>query len=197
MKPDVLVPVQLGCCPEPSRCLLCNPPPTMPADKVEGLVARYRAQAAPGAHVVAHFFGGPPPTDAQVAALGGLPFRCRVRPDLLSRADADRLIAAGCTGIELDVLTFDDFALKAIQRRHRRAFVIDQARGLRAKGLAVGMVLAPGLPGTNLATCVEDAHRAAELADTVRLHPVLVLDRAGLREAHMDGRYLPLAWAMP
>lgn len=193
-KPDVVVPVQLGCCPEPDRCLLCNPPPEAPGpEKVAALVAHYQGRAEPGDRVVVAFFGGPTPTDAHIAAVGGLPFRVRVRPDRLTRAEAARLVQAGCVGVELDALTFDDHALRAVKRSHRRAVVLEQIEGLAALGMDVGLVLAPGLPGTSLQTCLDDVALAIEHGvDTVRLHPVLVLEHAGLRDAHMDGRFVPL-----
>lgn len=193
-RPDVIVPIQLGCCPDSPRCLLCNPPPDpVGPEKIEGLVAHYSDRAGPDDRIVAWFFGGAPPKDEQVAALHGLPFAIRVRPDLFSRADADRLIAAGCVAVELDVLSFDDEAVRGIGRSHRKRLVLEQAQSLAERGVRVGVVLSPGLPGTSAETCLADARQAAEIAHTARLHPVLVLRDAGLREPHMDGRYEPLS----
>lgn len=138
------------------------------------------------------FFGGAPPTDAQLEALDGAPFTCRVRPDLLTRAEAHRLHHRGVRAVELDVLSFDDEALRAIDRRHRASLVRQQVSTLRSWGIEVGVVLAPGLPGTDHATSLRDAELAAEFVDFVRIHPVLVLDRSALRELHATGRYQPL-----
>ncbi len=189
MKPAI-APVQLGCCPEAERCLLCNPSPEPPTPEfIEGLIAHYGQDDR---EVEVRFFGGPCPTDAMLEALGQTPFSVRVRPDLFSRADAARLVGAGCRGVELDALGFDDMALRGVRRHHRRSVVLEQLQHLGASEQRVGLVLAPGLPGTSVATCLSDARIAAEYADTVRLHPVLILDRCGLREAHTEGRYRPL-----
>lgn len=138
------------------------------------------------------FYGGAPPSDGLLAASDGLPFVARVRPDLLTRAEAARLHQAGAVGIELDALTLQGAALKACGRRYRASMVREQLQGLRALGLRVGFVLAPGLPGTDHHDALADAEAIAEHVDFVRIHPVLVLRGARLREAHMDGTYRPL-----
>lgn len=190
----VIAPVVLGCCPDTPRCKLCNPPPPAPEpETVSALLAHYQSERArPEDEVLVGFFGGAPPDDRLLDAIDGAPFAARVRPDLLSRADADRLVRRGLQAVELDALTFDDLVLRSIDRRYRSALVREQIAGLRALGLKVGVVLAPGLPNTDFAGAMQDAHLAADLVDFARLHPVLVLDRAGLREAHLDGRYQPL-----
>jgi hypothetical protein len=194
VKPATVVPVVLGCCPDAPRCLICAPPPK-PADGelVRALVHRYREDRAnddPPLRV--GFFGGAPPSDDQLDGVDSLPFVARVRPDLLSRADAKRLADRGAVGIELDALTYDDSALKGIGRRYRGSLVDEQLDGIRALGMEPGVVLAPGLPATNHAGAVRDAERASARVSFARLHPVLVLARSGLREAHLDGTYKAL-----
>lgn len=157
------------------------------------MLEHYRGRARGlAAEVQVGFFGGPPPTDAWLDALDGAPFSCRVRPDLLTRADLARLLARGLRSLELDLLTWHDDALRAIGRRHRGALVRQQLDALRSAGVRTGVVLAPGLPGTDHATAVRDAEATIGRADYVRLHPVLVLDRSALRELHASGRYVPL-----
>lgn len=192
--PATIVPVALGCCPDPPRCLLCGPPPPEPGpDLLRALVHHYRQERAPpGGALRVGFYGGAPPSDALLDGLDGLPFVARVRPDLLTRAALDRLIAAGAVAVELDALTFSDPALKAAGRRYGARLIEQQLQGLRDRGLRAGLVLTPGLPGTDHAQAVEDARRAADRADFVRIHPVLVLDGSALRLAHLDGRYVPL-----
>lgn len=193
----VVVPVQLGCCAEPVRCLTCAPPPPIPdPETVAALVEHYRTERLPeGGELRIGFFGGPPPSDVLLDAIGGLPFTARVRPDLLSRAQARRLADRGAVGIELDALTFHDPALEGAGRRYRRALLVAQLEGIRAMGLSPGIVLAPGLPHTTHDVSLDDARTAAPLVETARIHPVLVLDGSRLREAHMDGAYVPLTLA--
>jgi hypothetical protein len=195
-----VVPVQLGCCPPGAeRCLLCGPPPPEPlADTLQALVEHYARERLPeGAELRVGFYGGAPPSDLLLSAardtgLGPLPFTARVRPDLLTRAEARRLADRGAVAIELDALTFDDAALRAVGRRYGRRMLIEQLEGIRALGLSAGIVLAPGLPHTSFDTALADARTAAPLVSTARLHPVLVLEGSRLREAHMDGTYVPL-----
>src|SRR5690606_25851906 len=116
----------------------------------------------------------------------------RVRPDLFARADAARLATAGVTEVELDALTFDDRLLHAAGRRYRGALVEEILRGLPSFGLAPGVVLWPGLPGSSHDDAVADARRAAPLVRTARLHPVQVIEGAALQRHHLDGSYRPL-----
>lgn len=194
MKPYV-VPVPLGCCPTPPRCLLCPPAEPVSAEVVAALADVGRAACPADASPVVRFFGGAPPSAAQVEAIGGMPFEVRVRPDLLSRADARRLADAGCRSVELDALTFHDGALKAVGRCYSAASLQRQRDGLVALGFAVGGVLAPGLPGSRYEDALADARRAVEQWSFVRIHPVLVLDRSALRGLHEHQWYTPLTLA--
>lgn len=191
----VIVPINLGCCTHDPRCLLCPPPPPPPGPElVEALIHHYRTErASPDAPLQVGFYGGAPPTPELLEACGGLPFVARIRPDLLSRRDVATLVAQGAIGIELDVLTFRDEALRSAGRRHRRRLALEQIDGLRSAGLAVGVVLAIGLPSTSHSSSVDDALLVRDRIDSVRLHPVLVLAGARLREAHMNKRYEPLS----
>ena len=137
------------------------------------------------------FFGGAPPPISWVEALDA-PVSCRVRPDLLTREDAHALVRAGVVHIELDALSFSDEVLRETRRPYRGQRIQEMCRGLRALGANVGIVLAPGLPRSSHATCLTDARIAAPLVDTVRIHPVLVLQGSSLEQAHYAGTYTPL-----
>ncbi|MCO4745416.1 MAG: radical SAM protein [Proteobacteria bacterium] len=186
------MPFQLGCCPDEPRCVLCPPPPKAPsAEVVEAFVVRYREDRAGDRPLFAAFFGGAPPPDTLIKA-AGLPSSIRVRPDLLSRKQAQHLADLGVFRVELDALSFDDRCLKRAGRQYRGALVIDMLEGLRSMGFEVGIVLAPGLPGSTHESCVRDAEVAAPLVDFARLHPVLVLEGSRIRDLHMSQIYRPL-----
>lgn len=193
----VVVPVQLGCCPAGDRCALCAPAAPAPApETVAALVEHYRTERlGPDGTLRVAFFGGAPPPEELIDAIGALPFTARVRPDLLSRATAQRLSARGCVGLELDALTFHEPALRAVGRTYGARRVLEQLAGIRALGPSPGIVLAPGLPHTDHDVAVEDARIAAPLVGFARIHPVLVLAGSRLRDAHMDGTYRPLTLA--
>jgi len=188
-----VVPLQLGCCPSPPRCDLCARQHHLDAELVEAhLIA---ARDRHGGPLRATFFGGPPPSDELLEALEGVPFSVRVRPDLLSRAEARRLADRGCEAVELDALTLHDPSLRAVHRRYRGALVLEMLKGLPSFGLRAGIVLAPGLPRSSYEGVLDDAHAVAPLVSTARLHPVLVLQGSGLQQVHMDGLYEPLSVA--
>ena len=156
---------------------------------VRGLIEMYRERSATAR---VGFYGGIPPGDDLLEAIDGMPFVARVRPDLLTRARAADLARAGALGIELDALTFSDAALRAAGRRYRGKLLVEQIEGISALGLRVGVVLAPGLPGTSHADAIEDARIAASRVTFARIHPVLVLAGSALWEAQLEGSYSPL-----
>jgi hypothetical protein len=193
MSRRVIAPIQLGCCPEGSRCRLCPPSPAPPTDDyISALVDHFRRErAGESDELRVGFYGGAPPEDSWIQA-AGVPVTVRVRPDLLSRDDATRLIAQGVREFELDVLTFSDHCLKSMRRKYPSARVETMATALREQGVRVGLVLCPGLPGSSREEALQDAHRSAGLADFVRIHPALVLEYSGLQAWHLDGLYEPL-----
>jgi len=157
------------------------------------MVEHYRTERARSQDQLSvAFFGGLPPTDAMLDAIGGLPFTVRIRPDLLTRARAAELVDRGLSGIELDVGTFDDFALRWCGRPYTSGRVIEMATSLRERGLRVGAVLTPGLPGTDFETACRDAEIAAQHVQTARLQPALVLSGSRLQQMYEQGRYTPL-----
>ncbi|MFK7927609.1 MAG: hypothetical protein AB8H79_05445 [Myxococcota bacterium] len=182
--------VNLGCCQPGNACLLCGPAPVVPEpDSIAALASSLDATDAPS---WVGFYGGRPPTDVELEAVQGHPITVRVRPDLLSRADVPRLLNAGVEAIELDVLTVDDRVLRGINRRYRRALVMEQLQGLHRIEVECGAVLAPGLPGSNFTTATEDARVVAPWVEVARLHPVLVLRHSGLYGALLNQAYAPL-----
>ena len=194
MTRPMIAAVPMGCCPDSPRCLLCGPSPArLDRGAVEALVAHTQAERAKAHQPVwIGFYGGPAPSNELLAGAGGRPVLVRVRPDLLTRAGAQRLVDAGVVAIELDVLTLHTESLREVGRTYRRALVLEQLEGLRALGVEVGVVVAPGLPASSFERTVDDARTLAPLVDTARIHPVLVLHDSGLRDAHMDGTYTPL-----
>ena len=190
----VIAPVVFGCCPAGDRCVLCPAPPIAPeVETISALVEHYRTdRAGPEDHLSVSFFGGAPPDVQSLDAIEGLPFTVRVRPDLLSRDQAAVLVERGATAIELDVGCFDDFALRWSGRPYTTSLVSEMAAGLAELGVRTGVVLTPGLPGTDYDTCIRDATKAGELFDTARIQPVLVLGGSRLQEMFEGGRYTPL-----
>ena len=197
MSRRVVVPIDLGCCPAdaPARCALCAPAPEMPdPELVDAYVYAARRDMADDAEkdeLVVSFLGGPLPAAPLLDALDGARFTARVRPDLFTRTDLARLVDAGASGIEVDALTFDDHALRRCGRMYGGKRIDEILAGVKAAGLEAGIVLAPGLPGTDPDTLRADAHRAD--ADIARIHPVLVRSGSTLERWFTEGMYRPLS----
>jgi hypothetical protein len=191
-QPAVVAPVHLGCCPPGGPpCLLCGASTPQPdPEAVAALVeATVRDRGEP---VRVAFLGGDPPPDVLLDAIAGRPFTARVRPDRLDRARTEALARRGCVAVELDVGTMSERALAECRRPYAPRLVRQQLQGLPGYGLAAGVVLAPGLPGTAHATAVDDAEQLAPLATFARIHPVLVLEGSLLAERWRAGTYTPL-----
>ncbi len=191
MRAIAVAPVVFGCCPGTPRCVLCAPAPALPSpDTVAALLAATRRDRADP--VTVGFFGGPPPSDDLLDAIGDAPFTVRVRPDLLEPKRARALADRGCVGIEVDALSFDDQALKACRRPYRAPRVLRMLDALAALPLRLGLVLAPGLPHASSTSAIRDAHIAAPLVRAVRIHPVLVFRGSQLHDNHAAGLFEPM-----
>lgn len=179
------LPLHLGCCPDGPRCVLCSP-----REQVDTLdVATVLLDAHDGP---VHVFGGPPPCDALLDLIGDRPLRVRVRPDTLDRATARGLVDRGVRRVELDALTPNNRVLKWTNRLYRGALVVEMLQTLRSWGVQTSVVQGIGLPGSEREDAARDAREFAPLVDVVRIHPVLVLEDAGLHAQHLSGRYQAL-----
>lgn len=176
--------VQLGCCHEPHRCVLCTPPP--PPIDVATLLA---AKQAAGGEV--RFFGGPLPS-AELLEAAGPGSIVRVRPDLLDREGASLLAAHGVRGVELDLQSFHPRTLARCGRHYTAERIDSMVQGLREHGFELGAVIGVGLPGSDEETAMDDVARVIGRFDTVRLHPVLVFRDTGLWRMFLDEMYTPL-----
>jgi hypothetical protein len=190
----VVLPVDLGCCPHGTpRCALCAHGGDLPDEELLALrVEAARADLVGEEQLLVGFLGGPPPAAPLLDALAGASFSVRVRPDLLTRADLARLVDAGCVAVELDSLSLDDHALRRCGRPYSGKRSLEILAGVRAAGLEAGVVIAPGLPGTDAEILRSDVERIVGLADTARLHPVLVHAGSTLCRWYEEGLFRPL-----
>lgn len=118
--------------------------------------------------------------------------RCSTRPDACDPALLARLRDRGLLMVELGVQSFSDAALAACRRGHDAAQARQGCAAVRAVGLRLGVHLMPGLPGGSLHSLLADASEcAAQGAESVRLHPCLVLARTPLARLWQDGGYRP------
>lgn len=120
--------------------------------------------------------------------------RISTRPDAISINTVERLVAAGVTTVELGCQSFDDEVLSCSGRGHGAAAAGFAVAALRAKGIAVGIHLMPGLPGSTPDEAFRSCDEALRLhPDFLRIHPTVVLRGTALADLYLSGRYKPLA----
>lgn len=165
-----------------------------------------RARQAPAVELA--FFGGTftamPAADQQacldVAKQGFdegtvCALRCSTRPDCLSAQAVHRLMAAGCTMIELGVQSFHDSALVTARRGYSGAVAQEACATVLAAGCALGVQLMPGMPGVTAAIFLQDVHKALTCgAHVLRYYPCLVLRGTVLEDLYRQGAYAPWTW---
>jgi histone acetyltransferase (RNA polymerase elongator complex component) len=178
-------------------------------DALDAELEKRVARRAPPAEVA--FYGGTftaQPEHVQEACLQRLlPWRekgavcaarCSTRPDALDAALLGRLKALGLDAVELGVQSFSSRALLAAGRGYDRARAVEACARVREAGLALGVQLMPGMPGTDGGSPSsyelfrEDTALAlAAQADFLRCYPCLVLRGTELERAWRAGRYRP------
>lgn len=126
--------------------------------------------------------------EGRIAAL-----RVSTRPDAVSLRTAQRLAAAGVTTVELGCQSFSDTVLQRAGRGHNSAAVAQSLPCLQSLGIAVGIHLMPGLPGSDddEALCSLTAALAFR-PDFLRIHPTVVLRDTVLEQLYRNGEYIPL-----
>lgn len=192
------MPVDLGGSPTACRVRPARRPPPAP-ETLRALVRHYAEERTPPGPVdvvVAFFRGGLPP-EGLLDAAAGHPLRLSCNPADLGAATAAALVSRGLARVELEVLSLDPSVLRALRRGHSARRVVRMVAGLRALGLEVGVVLAPGLPGTSHGGALADADRLLDEArpDFVRIHPALALEGSGLASLVRGGAWTPMRLA--
>ncbi len=194
-----------GC---PHRCLFCA------QDKSSGQAV------VPGVAEVNAFLDKalPPQGDGEIAFYGGsfsaLPYgqqdlylttaarfiatgrasgvRISTRPDALATECVERLISGGVTTIEIGCQSFDPFVLMSSARGHSVSDSVSAVQRCREAGVAVGLQLMPGLPGSSGNEALLSLQRALDLnPDFMRIYPTVVLDGTRLADLWRSGDYQP------
>ncbi len=119
-------------------------------------------------------------------------FRCSTRPDALSGHRLAQLRASGCQVIELGIQSFNDCVLAACGRGHDAKSGLMAISSIRHAGMAAGVHLMPGLPGSTANKFLRDVRIAIKAGATcLRIHPCLVLEGTVLAESWQKGDYAP------
>jgi len=122
--------------------------------------------------------------------------RVSTRPDYITDDNLSLLIKYNVSTVEIGAQSFNDEALRFAQRGHDAAATVLTMNTLKERGFRTGLHLMVGLPQDTTAGFLNSVNKAIELMpDTVRLHPVIVLDGTSLAEEFLLGNYKPLQLA--
>ena len=126
------------------------------SDTVHLLIDEYRGRF-PDQKLQVGFFHGGLPNDALLASCPGLPTRVSLNPADLDQREAKRLLEAGCTTIEIEMMTADPHVLRTCARPYTSHQVLRMGKGLKEMGFQVGLHLVPGLPSADVDGAIRDA----------------------------------------
>jgi len=126
-------------------------------------------------------------------ACSGLPIRLSLNPADLDKRAAEELLEAGCTTVELEIMTIDPHVLRTCARPYTSSQAFAMGEGLKRMGFQVGVHLVPGLPAGDVDGALRDAEYAsqAEWVDFVRIWPALGFKGATITEWALDGSWDP------
>jgi histone acetyltransferase (RNA polymerase elongator complex component) len=206
----------LGC---PHHCVYCDQgqiarpvvagPPTAPeiASEIERYLLQGRLKNRTGRQVQVAFYGGTftaLPVEMQEGLLRAvLPFleqgvihslRISTRPDAISAACFDLLVAYRVATIELGVQSLTDEALRRSHRGYDSEHARKAVREVLRHGLEAGVQLMVGLPGDTAETFAETVEEVISLRPHfVRIYPTIVIKGTVLEQWFHTGEYQPLA----
>ena len=122
--------------------------------------------------------------------------RVSTRPDYINEDTLSLLKKYNVSTVEIGAQSFNDEALLFAQRGHDAEATIHAITTLKGSGFRTGLHLMVGLPQDTPDGFMNSVSKAVELMpDTVRLHPVIVLDGTTLAEEYRLGNYTPLELA--
>lgn len=119
--------------------------------------------------------------------------RISTRPDYINEDILSLLKKYNVSTVEIGAQSFNDEALRVAQRDHDAAATVAAIKTLQERGFRTGLHLMVGLLKDTPDGFMDSVSKAIELMpDTMRLHPVIVLDGTSLAEEFRLGKYKPL-----
>jgi len=119
------------------------------------------------------------------------------RPDYALEPHAKRMLAQGCTRVELGVQSVYDDALSKINRGHTTADNIRSIQLLKDFGFKVTLHMMLGLPGVSpqqdIAAFQILFADAAYRPDMLKIYPCMVLSGTKLEKDFLSGTFIPLS----
>lgn len=118
--------------------------------------------------------------------------RCSTRPDALAPDVLKELQQNGVDLVELGIQSFDDNALALSRRGYSGREAEEGCRKVLEAGLALGVQLLPGMPGSTPDVFLADVKKALSLSPScLRFYPCLVPEGTVLARWYREGRYAP------
>lgn len=122
-------------------------------------------------------------------------WRCSTRPDALTYTRLHAMKKHGCRMVELGIQSFADDALKQSGRPYSGAKGRLAISQIQEAGLAAGVQLLPGMPGSTPGLFLQDVACAVSAgAACLRFYPCLVIAGSELSRLWQEGLYSP--WSL-
>jgi len=133
---------------------------------------------------------------AMLQARIGLPFFCKVRPNLVDTSLADLLAAAGCSGVGMGIESGDDELRNGLlERGISRQQIVESCCLLKARGIRIMTFNMLGLPGETYARAKQTLDLNVECgvdyaaATILQPYPRTEIARRGVAEGWFDGDF--------
>ncbi len=119
--------------------------------------------------------------------------RMSTRPDYISHEILLMLKEYGVTTIELGVQSLDADVLELSGRGYRPEKVFEASTMIKEAGIALGIQLMPGLPGSTDEKDFISAKRVVGIGpDMVRIYPTLVINGTQMEKMYYEGTFAPM-----
>ncbi|WP_319203126.1 radical SAM protein [uncultured Ilyobacter sp.] len=119
--------------------------------------------------------------------------RMSTRPDYISHEILLMLKEYGVTTIELGVQSLDTEVLELSGRGYRPEKVYEASSMIKEAGIALGIQLMPGLPGSTDEKDFISAKKVVGIGpDMVRIYPTLVINGTQMEKMYYEGSFVPM-----
>ena len=116
--------------------------------------------------------------------------RLSTRPDYINKEVLDQLKKYNVTTIELGVQSLDEEVLKKSARYYPIEVVYEASKLIKSYGIALGIQLMPGLPGSSFETDFETAKKVVEIMpQNARVYPTLIIKDTEMERMYQRGEY--------
>lgn len=121
--------------------------------------------------------------------------RISTRPDCINEEILTVLKKYKVTAIELGAQSMNDQVLKANNRGHSCADVVNASKLIKEKGFSLGLQMMTGLYKSTYETDIDTALKFISLKpDTVRIYPTVIMKNTELERLYVEKKYTPFTF---